>query len=102
MPAPYITKGHRIRASWLVADDPPGCLAGMQLKITAKSYDVTGVCRHFRGDDPVNPTRIMIYIDPDPGTWTGPLVKPDGGCSCPPDHPGHVAINPDHIVAVNP
>ena len=96
MPAPYVTKGTRVRASWFKADDPPGCLAGAQLKITARRFDVTGICRHFRGDDPVNPTKVVVYIDPDPNTWDGPLVKPFG-CTC--DH-GHVEINPDHIVGV--
>jgi len=97
---PYITKGTKVRARWFKANDPMSCLAGMQMKIGVTDVTVSGVCRHFRGDDPVNPTKVEVYIDPDPGTWTGPLVKPAGGCSCPADHPGHVLINPDHIVGV--
>jgi hypothetical protein len=97
MSGPNITKGTRIQATWFQAK-PLGtwALAGVQMKVTGSFVTVTGVCRHFRGDDPVTPTKIRVYIDPDPGTWGGPTVRPIG-CSC--DHP-HVEINPDHIVAV--
>ena len=93
---PHITKGSRVHARWFQANDPPSCLAGVQMKVAGQFADVTGVCRHFRGDDPVNPTVITVFIDPDPGTWDGPTVRPPG-CTC--DHP-HVAVNPDHIVGV--
>lgn len=96
----YITKGTRIRAQWFQASDPPSSLAGVMMKVGAKFIDVTGTCRHFRGDDPTNPSTVDIYIDPDPGTWDGPLVKPDGGCSCPASHPGHVRIKPKHVLGM--
>jgi hypothetical protein len=95
MSGPYITQGTRVRARWLHADDPTGCLSGVQLKHTVKSYEVIGICRHFRGDHPMNPTRVMVYIDPDAG-WQGPTVRPEG-CTCSHEH---VAVNPDHIIQV--
>lgn len=96
MSPPNINKGSRIRASWFQAYDHPHSLAGVMLKTGATKHDVTGICRHFRGDAPVNPTTIRVYIDPDPGTWDGPTMRPPG-CTC--DH-GHVDIDPDHIIAV--
>lgn len=95
---PYIAKGTRVQARWFKASNPLACLAGMQMKFGVHEVAVTGICRHFRGDDPVNPKKVRIYIDPDPGTWTGPTVRPVG-CTC--DHE-HVEINPDHIVGVIP
>jgi hypothetical protein len=92
----YISKGSHIRAHWFQVTKPLSSLAGMQMKFGAHEVTVTGICRHFRGDDPVNPTKIKVYIDPDPGTWDGPTVRPEG-CTC--DHE-HVEINPDHIVGM--
>lgn len=95
---PYITKGSHVRAYWFQAQ-PIGttALTGMMMKTTGMFRDVSGICRHFRGDDPVTPTKITVFVDPDPDTWDGPWVRPPG-CTCP--HP-HVAVNPDHIVAVD-
>jgi hypothetical protein len=95
---PFITKGSRIRAEWAKAKtDPPASVAGMMLKFEVSRYAVVGVVRHVRGDDPVNPKVVRVYVDPDPGTWDGPTVVPDGGCSC--GHP-HVEVNPDHVTGM--
>lgn len=93
--APYITKGSKIRAQWFKANNPPSSLAGMQLKFGMTQHQVVGTCRHFRADDPVNPTIVMVYVDPD-GPSDLPLVHPYG-CTCP---TGHVEINGDWIVGV--
>jgi hypothetical protein len=89
----YITKGARIRAEWF-GDARPVPLAGMQMKVQATKFTVVGVVRHFRGDDPVAPKVIRIYVDPD-HPWEGRTVRPEG-CTC--DHE-HVEVNPDHVVA---
>jgi len=90
-----ITKGTRIRADWFKANDPPSSLAGMQVKFGATRFEVVGVVRHVRGDDPVNPKTIRFYVDPD-HEWAGPTTNPPG-CTC--GHP-HVAIDPKHVVEV--
>lgn len=91
-----ITKGSRIRASWFQAQmNPPACLAGAQLKFGATRYEIVGVVKHVRGDDPVNPKTVRFYVDPD-HEWTGPTVAPEG-CRC--GHP-HVEIDPKHVTGV--
>jgi hypothetical protein len=92
-----VVKGTRIRAHWLRANNPPSCLAGMQLKFGATSCDVTGVVRHFRGDHPTEPTVIAIFIDPD-GDCDLPRVRPEG-CSC--EKP-HVQVNPKWVTEILP
>lgn len=89
-----ITKGSRIRAEWMKANDPPSSLAGMQLKFGVTRFELVGVVRHVRGDDPVNPTEIRFYVDPD-HEWQGPTVNL--GCTC--GHP-HVEVNPKHVTGV--
>lgn len=95
---PYITKGTHVHAHWFQVK-PIGSVAltGVMMKTDGQFVDVVGVCAHFRGDDPVNPSKVIVYVTPDPDTWDGPMVRPDGGCSC---SNLHVAINPDHIVRV--
>ncbi len=93
-----ITKGSRIRAQWMKAKmNPPSCLAGMQMKFGATSYDVTGVVRHVRGNHPTNPTVVRFFIDPD-GDWDGPTDRPDG-CTCDREH---VEVNPAHVTGAQP
>lgn len=60
---PYITKGTKVRAEWFVANDPPSSLAGNQLKFGVTKVEVVGVCAHFRGDQPVTPKEVRIYLD---------------------------------------
>jgi hypothetical protein len=87
-----VLKGDRIRASWLAVK--PVCLAGVQPKLGGEVQTVTGVIRHIRCDDPMNPTEIRIYVDPD-GEWTGSRVTPFG-CECP---TAHVEIQPEWVEA---
>ncbi len=89
-----VTKGSRIRASWFKANDPPSSLAGAMLKFGVTQFEVVGVVKHVRGDDPVNPKTIRFYVDPD-HQWDGPTV--DIGCSC--GHP-HVEVDPKHVTGV--
>jgi hypothetical protein len=35
------------------------------MKAGATHYQVSGVIRHIRGDDPVNPTQFYLFVDPD-------------------------------------
>jgi len=94
---PHITKGTKVTARWLQAKLV--ALSGMQMKTGATEHVVTGVCRHFRGNDPVNPTEVKVFIDPE-GDVSPDLkrVRPHG-CSCPEPH---IEINPDHIIKVHP
>ena len=85
-----IVKGDRIRAAWFHAT--PTCLAGMQPKFGAVVKSVTGTIRHVRGDDPVNPVEVRVYVDPDDG-YDGPYVNPPG-CTC---STKHVEIKPEWI-----
>lgn len=100
MPADYLTKGTRVRASWF-QPKPLGTfsLAGVQMKTTGSFVDLVGTCRHFRGDDPVNPTETRIYIEPDGDVPDSiPRTRPYG-CTC----PGHdllVEVRPEWVVGV--
>jgi hypothetical protein len=87
-----IIKGDRIRASWFAAHLT--CLAGVQTKFGAVSKTVTGTVRHVRGDHPVSPTEIRVYIDPD-DDYAGPYANPPG-CTC---GTQHVELKPDWIEA---
>jgi hypothetical protein len=93
-----IAKGSCITASWFVANSiGTASLAGVQAKVTARAVSITGTIVHIRADDPVNPTKIVVYVDPDPDAWTGPVVRPIG-CTCP---NAHVAIDADRIVGID-
>lgn len=72
----YLQKGDWVSASWMQANDPPSCLAGMQMKIGAKGRSVSGTVTRILGDDPVNPKAIEIYVKPDDGGDTV-LVRPE-------------------------
>jgi len=96
--APYITKGTRIHAKWLVAQtNPPASLAGFQMKFGASEVEVIGTCVHFRGDHPTNPTEVRIYIDVEGDL--PPAVKKVVPVGC--THPGgHVEIREAWILGV--
>ena len=97
--APYITKGTKVQAKWFAAKtDPPASLAGFQMKFEAAEVEVIGTCVHFRGDDPVAPKEIRIYIDVTEGTLP-PQVKKvvPHGCT---HEGGHVEIREEWIVGV--
>ncbi len=85
-----IVKGSRVRAEWFQAHAVS--LSGMQMKFGARQHVVTGVVRHLRGDDPVAPKEVRIYIDPE-GDAPADLgkVRPYG-CTC---EGGHVELKLD-------
>lgn len=98
MKAPYITKGTKIRAEWFIAQtNPPASLSGMQLKFGATSVAVLGRCVHFRGDDPVNPKEIRIYIDVEGELPKGVKKVIPHGCT---HEGGHVEIREEWITGV--
>ena len=88
-----IVKGSRVRVKFQKAYLP--CLAGAQMKVGLQIEDFTGVVRHFRGDDPVNPTVVEIFVDPETPCYQD-RVQPYG-CTCP---GGHVRVDPKDIVEI--
>jgi len=42
-------------------------LAGAQMKVSARQVTVTGKVTHIRGNDPLDPTSIRIWVQPDEG-----------------------------------
>jgi hypothetical protein len=93
----YITKGSRVRAQFFRVKQPLASLTGVQMKVTGDFVEVVGTIRHFRGDDPVSPRVVKIYLDPD-GEYDGPWVRPDG-CTCPDPH---VEVDSKHVVGLAP
>jgi len=89
-----VSKGDRIEARWFGAGKVVP-LAGMQMKVQVSERSVRGTVKHLRGDDPVAPTAIRLYVDPDE-SWAGPTVRP-AGCSCGHEH---VEVDPRHVVRV--
>lgn len=87
-----IVKGSRIRASWFQAH--LASLSGMQMKFGATGLTVTGVVRHLRGDDPVAPKEVRIYIDPDDPVPAGVEKVQAYGCTC---EGGHVELKLDWV-----
>lgn len=63
-----LTKGMRVRAEWLEAR-PVGkvSLSGAQRKIGATKKIVDGVVTHIRGNHPVMPTSVGVWIRTDGG-----------------------------------
>jgi hypothetical protein len=84
-----VNKGTRIRAEWF-GEAKPVALAGMQMKVQATKFVVTGVVRHIRGDHPTDPKVVRLYVESDDGTGT-----PCGKCQV-----REVEVNPDHVVEV--
>jgi len=80
----YLNKGDRVRVEILQADDPPGSLAGAQLKFTAKKFVLTGVVRHVRGDAPTTEasTDIRIWVEPEGPIPEGLRTDRCDRCSC--------------------
>lgn len=91
-----IVKGSRVRAKWF-NPKPFGSygIAGMQMKVVGNFVEVVGTIRHFRGDDPVAPTKVEIFVDSDEPSDI-PTVRPYG-CTC--DHE-HIRIKPDWVVEI--
>lgn len=88
-----LRKGARIRARW--TETEMVSLAGMQMKVQLAEREVTGVVRHLRGDDPVAPTIVRLYVDPE-APWSGRTVRPHG-CRC---ERAHVEVHPRHVVGL--
>lgn len=89
-----VVKGARVRIRGLHTL-PMGSwsLAGVQLKTNVVPVDFTGRVAHLRGDDPVNPVKVRMYVLPDGPAPEGlPATRPVG-CSC----PGH-----DQLIEVDP
>ena len=96
--APYITKGMRIQARWIIAQiDSPASLAGFQMKFDATDVEVIGTCVHFRGDDPVAPKSVRIYIDVEGELPAAVKKVVPHGCT---HEGGHVEIREDSIVGI--
>lgn len=91
-----VKKGDRVRASWFQSK-PLGTfsVAGAQTKVTASRIEVAGTVRHVRGDDPVAPAVVRLFLDCD-GVDGG--ARPPG-CTC---LRGHVEVRPEWVVAVGP
>ena len=99
--APNITKGTRVHAKWLVANNPPSSLAGFQMKVGVTEAEVIGTCVHFRlSKEPVaeNDSPMRIYIDVAEGALP-PAVKKvvPFGCT---HEGGHVEIREEWIVGI--
>ncbi|MBK3804039.1 hypothetical protein GAY33_33715 [Azospirillum brasilense] len=63
-----LVKGMRVRAEWFEARPFDGVsLAGVQLKVAAKPKIVEGAVTHIRGNDPVAPTSVGVWIMTDAG-----------------------------------
>lgn len=63
-----LVKGMRVRAEWFEARPFDAVsLAGVQLKVAAKPKVVEGAVTHIRGNDPVAPTSIGVWIMTDDG-----------------------------------
>jgi len=56
-------KGDLIHLAWL-EPRPLGTysLAGAQMKVAATSISISGRVAHIRGDDPVDPTRLGVWL----------------------------------------
>ena len=75
----YIVKGSRIVA-WI-----PGI-----------ANEVTGIVRHWDTNAPINPSKITLKIEPEPGAWPSTAAKPRWCYECEKDH---VVIDYKHIVS---
>lgn len=60
------------------------------MKFGATLVEVSGVVRHVRGNDPVNPTEIRLYVESDDG-----LGEPCGKCQV-----REIAIKANHVYEV--
>jgi hypothetical protein len=79
-----IRKGDRIRWSEVTVPAPAG--AQMKVQLVRRA----GIVRHVRGNDPVAPTSVRIYVDPDDGAGD---VRPPR-CEC---VQAHVELDPETI-----
>lgn len=88
-----LRKGDTIVATWVRVR--PVSLAGFQNKEEGEAITVRGTVRHLRGDDPISPNEIRLYVDPE-GETKEKLVRPEG-CTC---ETGHVEVNPKYVTQI--
>lgn len=64
----YIKKGDKITAKVIKSKDyGTYSIAGIQDKIVVTEEIINGIITHIRGNDPINPTSIGIWILKDDG-----------------------------------
>lgn len=93
----YLPKGARIRARWTHTYLP--CLAGAQMKMGVDVVEITGTVRHLRGDDPVNPKVVRLYVEVEGRVPNGLVLTRPYGCTCD-THDDLVEVDPDHVVEI--
>ena len=95
-----LRKGTRIHARWVYMHPFEGDpYAGKEGAVAVTQVDLTGICRHFRGDDLVNPTVVRVYIEPDGDVPESiPRTRPYG-CTCP-GHERLIEVRPEWVVGV--
>lgn len=63
-----LKRGMRVCAEWFEARPlDAASVAGVQLKVTARPRVVEGTVTRIRGDDPVAPTSVGVWIMTDDG-----------------------------------
>jgi hypothetical protein len=85
-----INKGTRIKAQWF--NVKPSSLTGMQLKFSGKQYFISGIVRHVRVDDLINPTKYYLYVESD---------NKDEGVFCEKCKVNEVFVDPKHVIEVD-
>lgn len=93
----YLPKGARIRARWTRTYLP--CLAGAQMKMGVDFIEITGTVKHLRGDDPVNPKVVRLYVEVEGPVPDELVLTRPHGCTCN-AHAGLVEVDPDHVVEI--
>lgn len=95
----YLPKNARVRIDSGLVAKPIGTysMAGAQMKVVVERHVFTGTVRHLRGDRPIDPTVVKLYIEPD-SVVSLPFVRPYG-CTCE-GHDRLVECNQDWVVVV--
>lgn len=89
----FVTKGTRVRASWLEAKLVS--LSGFQTKSGADHVSVTGVVRHIRSDHPTQPVNATLFLDVEEGVNHEAHAVHCAKCGR-----DHVEVKVSHVVAV--
>jgi hypothetical protein len=61
----WVAKGDHVAARWL--GQTSGALGGSQIKVAAVECRVRGIVTHVRGNHPISPTSIRVWVRPDEG-----------------------------------
>lgn len=93
-----VVKGTKVKVSRLKVSDKPKALAGNNLKFGAKQEDFEGVVRHIRGNHPINPTSIRLWVEPVSGDTSSSAedIEFCERCGC--NEVG--LVNPDHVTVI--